>query len=210
MRFSSILASTAITGAALAKDITVVAGKSGLTFEPAEIQAEEGDIVWFKFWPKNHSVAQSTFDKPCQPAPNGFWSGYVPQSEAKASDTTFAIEVTNASAPIWFYCTQQQHCQNGMVGVINAPANNEERTLETFKEGAAEEEENVEPTSEAGTGGQLGAAQQSGSPSGSPSGYPSGTPSGGAAPESTGAASPLQVNSLAISGVMGLLAYFAL
>jgi len=124
MHFSTIFVSAAIAGAALAKDIDVAVGNAegNVTFNPAEITAEEGDVVWFKFWPKSHSVAQAAFDKPCEPLENGFWSGYVNTTDTeKASDTHFMYTVTNASAPIWFYCTRQQHCQNGMVGVINPP-----------------------------------------------------------------------------------------
>jgi plastocyanin len=122
MRFSTAISALAVTGAAVAKDINVVVGKTGLTFEPAEITADVGDVVWFKFWPKNHSVAQATFASPCEPSPDGFWSGYVPTTDtAKAAELNFMYNVTNASAPVWFYCTQGQHCQGGMVGVINPP-----------------------------------------------------------------------------------------
>jgi plastocyanin len=122
MRFSTVVAASAVAGSAFAKDITVGVGKTGLTFEPAEITADVGDIIHFKFWPKNHSVAQAAFAKPCEPLANGFWSGYVPTADmAKAAETSFMYNVTNATAPIWFYCTQGQHCQNGMVGVINPP-----------------------------------------------------------------------------------------
>lgn len=122
MRFSTIVAASAITGAAIAKDISVGVGKSGLTFNPDSIEADEGDTVTFKFWPKNHSVAQSAFNTPCQPMQNGIWSGYVPTTDtANAASTSFMVNITNSSAPIWFYCTQGNHCQSKMVGVINPP-----------------------------------------------------------------------------------------
>jgi plastocyanin len=124
MRFSTAFAVAGFAGASLAKDITVGVGNANgnLIFNPNNIEAAEGDTVWFKFWPKNHSVAQATFANPCQPMENGFWSGFVPTTDnTKAAEQTYMIEITNASAPIWFYCTQGQHCQNGMVGVINPP-----------------------------------------------------------------------------------------
>ena len=124
MHFSTIFAATAMAGAAFAADHTVaVSNKAGdLIFKPDSVQAAEGDTVTFKFWPKNHSVAQATFANPCQPMSGGFWSGFVPTSDMESvASTTFTYEVTNASAPIWFYCTQGMHCQNGMVGVINPP-----------------------------------------------------------------------------------------
>lgn len=193
MRYSTVFA-TALAGTAFSKDITVgVGNKNGdLIFNPDEITAEEGDMIHFKFWPKNHSVAQSTFAAPCEPMENGFWSGFVNTTDnEKAADTTFIYEVTNASAPIWFYCTQGQHCQGGMVGVINPPQNNPNRTLDAFKELAADASENVSPQATAGEGGELN------------------TTSSGA-PDQPGAASTLQMSSFAFSMAMGLTAYLLL
>jgi plastocyanin len=120
MRFS-IATAFAVVGSTLAADHLVVVGNnSELVFEPDNIQAAEGDTVTFKFWPKNHSVAQAAFNAPCEPVANGFWSGYIPSTD-KAAATTFMYTVENASRPIWFYCTQGKHCQGGMVGVINGP-----------------------------------------------------------------------------------------
>jgi|TARA_R110002003_G_scaffold116_30_gene10327 plastocyanin len=124
MLFSSIFAATALVGSAMAANhVIVVSNKTaGLVFKPDSLEAAQGDTVTFKFWPKNHSVAQSTFAQPCQPMANGFWSGYVPTVSTDAvANWTFTYEVTNASAPVWFYCTQGRHCQGGMVGVINPP-----------------------------------------------------------------------------------------
>ena len=122
MRFSTIAAAatTATVSSVYAADHLVVVGNGSLTFEPNNIKAAEGDTVTFKFWPKNHSVAQSTFAKPCEPMEGGVWSGYIPSTE-KAAATTFQYKVENASKPIWLYCTQAKHCQSGMVAVINGP-----------------------------------------------------------------------------------------
>lgn len=122
MHFSAIVASSALLGLALAEDHTVrVGGANGeLTFDPNSLTAAEGDTVTFNFWPKNHSVAQAAFATPCQPADNGFWSGFYPTTNGLAEDS-FQITIINASRPLWYYCTQGQHCQNGMVGVINPP-----------------------------------------------------------------------------------------
>ncbi|KAF1834891.1 Cupredoxin, partial [Decorospora gaudefroyi] len=155
MLYSSLFAATALVGAAFAEDHKViVSDKQGsLLFKPDSLTAAEGDTVTFHFWPKNHSVAQSTFDSPCEPMQGGFWSGYVPTASTESlANTTFTYEVMNASAPIWFYCTQGMHCQNGMVGVINPPES-DEKTLDAFKNAAADADMNVTPTSTAGTGG---------------------------------------------------------
>ena len=54
-------------------------------FSPAEVNAEVGDILEFHFAGTgggvlggNHSVAQGMFGSPCEPAPGGFFSGYMP------------------------------------------------------------------------------------------------------------------------------------
>lgn len=120
MHFSTAFAATTLAGSAMAANFDVVVGNGSLTFQPNSIKAAKGDTVTFKFWPKNHSVVQGSFAKPCEPLADnkGFWSGFVPSTQGKA-DTTFLFTVQNESQPIWFYCSQGQHCQSGMVGVIN-------------------------------------------------------------------------------------------
>jgi len=197
MRFS-VAATFAVAGTALAADHLVVVGNgSELVFEPDNIKAAEGDTVTFKFWPKNHSVAQAAFGKPCEPLQDGFWSGYFPTSSG-AAPKEFMYTVTNASKPIWFYCTQGKHCQAGMVGVINGPAQG--NTIEKFKEAAKNASANVEPTSVAGTGGKI---MEGGSMSnGSGNGSSMGGASGGNAASSVGA-NP----GLLFAGFLGSLAY---
>lgn len=55
-----------------------------LEFAPNEVTAAVGDILEFHFagpgtgvLGSNHSVAQGVFGNPCNPAPNGFFSGYM-------------------------------------------------------------------------------------------------------------------------------------
>jgi plastocyanin len=58
---------------------TVVAGLGGLHFDPENVVANIGDIVEYHYLPKNHSVAQSSFGKPCVPINgNAFFSGFMP------------------------------------------------------------------------------------------------------------------------------------
>ncbi|KAF2629335.1 Cupredoxin, partial [Macroventuria anomochaeta] len=193
MHFSTLFAASALVGSALAVDHKVAVGtKTGeLLFKPDTITAAEGDTVTFRFWPKNHSIAQAAFNSPCTPLNNGFWSGFVPTTDTQnVANWTFTYEVTNASAPIWFYCTQGKHCQNGMVGVINPPATGA-RTLAAFKNASAEADNNVSPTVKAGTGGNLTENTTSTLPSGTASGTPA---------SSTGAASHLS-GSLTFAGL---------
>lgn len=197
MRFSVAAAATALVGSAIAADHLVVVGNGSLTFEPNNVQAAEGDTVTFKFWPSNHSVAQSTFANPCEPMSNGFWSGYIPSTKGAAMET-FMVEVTNASAPIWFYCTQGKHCTSGMAGAINAPSSG--NTADAFIEKAKQADTIATPASSAGTGGMLMNGTMSSTASGSAS-----------TASSTGAASSVNVNGgVVFTGMMGMFAYLLL
>ncbi|KAK4176954.1 hypothetical protein QBC36DRAFT_372790 [Triangularia setosa] len=113
------------------REIAVDVGKGGLKFDPDNIIEPVGTYVKFSFSPKNHSVVQSTFDKPCQFQEHGFSSGHIPTKEGTVSPATFNLQIKD-SKPIWFYCAQPNgnHCQSGMVGSINAPT--EGNTLAAF------------------------------------------------------------------------------
>ncbi|KAF2008681.1 hypothetical protein BU24DRAFT_359839 [Aaosphaeria arxii CBS 175.79] len=197
MHFSTIFTAAAVAGSALAADITVSVGlKNGSAlFNPETIKAAEGDVVKFKFWPSSHSVVAGPFARPCQPGPEGsIWSGFVTTNDTeKASPTEFHYTVTNASAPIWLYCSRAKHCQNGMVAVINPPTSGQ-NTLDRYRAAAAQAEQNVSPTSTTAVGGNLTTATQ---PSGSSTSSP-------------GAAAGLKAPTFAVSGVVGLFAYFLL
>ncbi|KAH7336720.1 Cupredoxin, partial [Rhexocercosporidium sp. MPI-PUGE-AT-0058] len=97
-------------------------GKGGIVFNPNTATAAVGDVVEFHFYPKNHSVTQGDFDSPCGTGSvtNGFFSGYVPSASEEASNV-FQITIADTN-PIWYYCSQGEHCASGMVGVINPPA----------------------------------------------------------------------------------------
>ncbi|KAG4440804.1 hypothetical protein IFR05_003732 [Cadophora sp. M221] len=102
--------------------IRIEVGKGGLVFNPNTATAAVGDTVEFHFYPKNHSVTQGNFDSPCGTGSltNGFFSGYVPSTSEEAPNV-FQITIADTN-PIWYYCSQGQHCASGMVGVINPPA----------------------------------------------------------------------------------------
>ncbi|MCJ1361962.1 hypothetical protein MMC16_001063 [Acarospora aff. strigata] len=135
--------------------VVKVSNKNGsLTFAPNDIKATPGSMVQFHFYPKNHSVVQSTFDQPCQPINNimpnvtGMFSGFMPVAAGASEMPVYTIMV-NDTKPIWFYCSQGQHCQAGMVGVINAPAANESRTVTSFQALAKQASVNLSPGDQA-------------------------------------------------------------
>ncbi|KAF5008886.1 hypothetical protein FDECE_4860 [Fusarium decemcellulare] len=127
---------------------SVNAGLGGLRFDPDNVVAEVGDIVEWHFLPANHTVAESSFGEPCEPLADGtgFFAGFnFATMEGQAPDV-FQIVVEDKK-PIWYYCAQQKgnHCQNGMVGVINQNFDNQDFSLRRHKELAAQTEISVIP-----------------------------------------------------------------
>ena len=106
---------TGSTSAAPSTHAVAVGRNNQLRFTPESFQARPGDFVRFDFFPGLHSVAQSTFDKPCEALPDGFFTGEISGTNPP---TSFTIEVKDDS-PIWFFCPTGDHCQEGMSGVIN-------------------------------------------------------------------------------------------
>ncbi|KAI0333439.1 hypothetical protein GY45DRAFT_1223002, partial [Cubamyces sp. BRFM 1775] len=143
MRFSTSVSALAFAAVALAQDVTIHVGSqngtSALAFDPPSVNATKGSVITFVFdgMPGNHTVAQSAFNKPCEPLANGFDSGFifVPKG-ASGPFPTWNLTITDDTKPIWFYCAQTggtagPHCLNGMVGAINAAKSN--NTFDAFQ-----------------------------------------------------------------------------
>lgn len=106
----------------LAVNIPITVGDGKLAFNPSVVTANVGDTLSFSYYPRNHSVAQSSFADPCSPlGSGGFFSGFQPLS-AGPGPVEFVVQV-NDTNPIWIYCSQPKgsHCQNGMAMVVNQP-----------------------------------------------------------------------------------------
>jgi len=136
MRFSisaAVLAVVAATASAQ-NTITVLVGDQGsVAYSPSSITANTGDTVVFQFMAKNHTVTQSTFADPCstQTSPSqGIDSGFVPVNTTSGQIPQWSFEITNNSVPLWFYCRQTGHCQQGMVFAINPTA---DKTFDAFQ-----------------------------------------------------------------------------
>lgn len=100
---------------------TVQVGNGGLNYSPNDFSANVGDTVEFHFFGPEHSVAQSTFASPCQPANNqAFFSGPISTTGTGPNPEVFTLTI-NSTAPIWIYCAIPSHCENGMAAVINKP-----------------------------------------------------------------------------------------
>ncbi|KAJ2966259.1 hypothetical protein NUW58_g10705 [Xylaria curta] len=128
MHYSTVIA-TALLGLASAQKVHVVSVSSpnkDLAFHPDNLKAAVGDMIQFQFLAGNHSVVQSNFDNPCTPiqlhntSQPGMFSGYmnVAASAGTGMIPTYTMEVKSAG-PLWLYCSQGKHCQNGMVMVVN-------------------------------------------------------------------------------------------
>ncbi|KAI0053358.1 hypothetical protein FA95DRAFT_1531048 [Auriscalpium vulgare] len=104
-----------------AADHQVVVGGPGiLQFNPNVINAPVGDTVTFTFKQKNHTATQSTFANPCVQSQGGFDTGFIPVPDNNTAgpfqQAQFTIEDAN---PVWVFCRQANHCQQGMVFAIN-------------------------------------------------------------------------------------------
>ncbi|KAF1954208.1 hypothetical protein CC80DRAFT_476508 [Byssothecium circinans] len=149
MHFSSVVfGALAQSLTASAATMMVTVGQNNqFTFSPNTITAQPGDMVAFNFVTQNHSVASSTANRPCQPEQNAIFSDFQPRSGAtqnmKLFLTPFRFMVPIAdSNPMYIYCSQAQHCQQGMVMVINPPDNN---AVQQYANRAAKAKNNVSP-----------------------------------------------------------------
>jgi len=124
----ALLSSTALS---IVHDVDV--GNGGLVFNPDSIKAKVGDHVNFHFYAGEHSVAESLFKSPCAPSgPKAIYSGFQnPSGSSEEAKLMFSMRV-NTTDPIWLYCSQVEHCQNGMSMVINPPAPSTGKTLAKY------------------------------------------------------------------------------
>jgi len=125
MRFSNILRlsalfSTVAVQVTAAQFNVTVGGPGGVKFTPEFVTAQAGDVVVFTFQQKNHTVTQSTFDSPCQRSANGFDTGFIPvTADNTAGPFPSAQLLVKSGDPVWAYCRQAGHCQQGMVFAVN-------------------------------------------------------------------------------------------
>jgi len=75
---------TTATASATSSVTTISVGDGGLIFKPDNVKADIGAKVKFQFFPKNHSVVQADFNKPCIPKNNGIFSGFIPSVQGIA------------------------------------------------------------------------------------------------------------------------------
>jgi len=121
-------------------DIQVGAGGK-LQYTPEAIAAQPGDQVVFHFYPKNHTVSQSSFADPCGSKAGGIESGFIPVPANQTDNLpTYTITV-NDTQPIWVYCRQASntpasHCGQGMVFAVNCGLDGAPNSFTNFKNSA--------------------------------------------------------------------------
>ncbi|KAF4626143.1 hypothetical protein G7Y89_g12016 [Cudoniella acicularis] len=118
---ASVTTTSSATGAGTTHHVIV--GADGLLkYRDEQLNAAIGDVIFFDFNSTNHTVTQSSFDKPCEPLAGGFnthFDHFNPTNHTGVSNATFQV---NVSTPLWFYCAQTvkvSHCHKGMVLGVN-------------------------------------------------------------------------------------------
>ena len=56
-----------------------------LKYDPPTVYADIGDTIVFDFLFRNHTVTESSFDKPCEKLDGGFASGFLPNLVCSSS-----------------------------------------------------------------------------------------------------------------------------
>lgn len=120
----TVTTNTQATNAITSRVIPILVGGNALTFTPNSVTAQPGDILQFQFGARNHTVTQSTQETPCMPldatggAP-GLHSGFITfDGGAGGNVGTFDVPVRDTQ-PMFLYCAQAMHCQQGMVMIVN-------------------------------------------------------------------------------------------
>ncbi|KDR69138.1 hypothetical protein GALMADRAFT_145847 [Galerina marginata CBS 339.88] len=129
-----MISALAILPLALAASFDVQVGPAGaLEYSPASLTGvTDGDTINFTFNPKNHTVTQSSFNSPCNPIDAGFTTGFVPVSSGTTAKT-FTVPAGTGTKPLWFFCGQTTHCQQGMVFAVNPPQDPSPNSFSAFK-----------------------------------------------------------------------------
>ncbi|RSL38524.1 hypothetical protein CEP53_014801 [Fusarium sp. AF-6] len=127
---------------------TVNVGASGHKFTPAEVKAEVGDIIEWRFYPSGHWIIRGDFEHPCIPYEyvdlnrEGFSSGEQKVQAITDDAPRFRVRV-NDTDPIFFYCGASGSCVKWhMMGVVN-PSKNE--TLDMWLEKAKDVDYQLRP-----------------------------------------------------------------
>ena len=124
----SVSTMTMSSSTILANHFVDVGAQGRFLFNPIQVDAAVGDVIMFRFLALNHTVTQSSLEKPCVPN-GGFDSGfqyYNPYNQTGIVNNFLPFLVRDTE-PVWFFCRQavpQSHCNTGMVFGINTGNHN--------------------------------------------------------------------------------------
>ncbi|KAG7444607.1 uncharacterized protein BT62DRAFT_216235 [Guyanagaster necrorhizus] len=131
LSFSLIAAILPATAYAATYNVSVGANGT-LAYDPPYVRASVGDTINFNFYPKNHTVTQSSFNAPCVPLTDGVDSDFMPVNASQVHLPTFQLSVEDTS-PIWISCRQTGHCGKGMVFAVNPGAEGSSNSFSAFR-----------------------------------------------------------------------------
>jgi plastocyanin len=123
---AAICLSLAVIPVARSATINVTVGGTGIiAYTPNQVQANVGDVIQFIFQQKNHTITRSTLATPCSPlvGEGAFDTGFVPVAANVTDDFPLAQLTVEDTNPIWIYCRQTGHCEQGMVFAVNPGSN---------------------------------------------------------------------------------------
>jgi len=155
---TALIALSTIPLAFAATTFNVTVGGPGgvIGYSPEFVNASIGDTVLFTFQQKNYTVTQSSLADPCSPLAGGFDSGFQPvEATNTAGPFPQAQFIVQDDKPVWVYCRQTGHCQEGMVFAIN-PGSNE--TFQEFKNNAIGNSSSTSSSSSASAASQTTAS----------------------------------------------------
>ncbi|KAL2887727.1 putative GPI-anchored cupredoxin [Ceratocystis lukuohia] len=88
---------------------------------PPEVNANEGDFIWFRFGYGLNSIVEGEYEQPCQSYGNGFASPSIYHTKSGYYHQVFVVDVPNTE-PRWYYSSEDSRCKKGHVAVINPPS----------------------------------------------------------------------------------------
>jgi plastocyanin len=105
------------SGTGATHTVIVAPSQGVLRYFPFATNASVGDTIKFMWGANNHTVTKGSALLPCNKSGDALFA-----SGTHDKDFVFT-QVVNTTEPTFYYCATPGHCQKGMFGVINPPAN---------------------------------------------------------------------------------------
>ncbi|KAF8599527.1 hypothetical protein BDV93DRAFT_560330 [Ceratobasidium sp. AG-I] len=123
---------TRLEDRAVSQTYKVAVGKGGKPrYNPQYVHAKVGDTIRFEFFPREHSVTETSFDNPCHEINGGYDTGLITFSKYRNMTRTYKV---TKQQPQFFYSSAHYACVAGMVFAVNPPRTG--RTFQKFQNNA--------------------------------------------------------------------------